>query len=122
MTKKRFTKFKILLDEALPPREKFPQTNKIFDVKHLRHDLSLPGLADSVVYKIAQELGRLVVTSNIKDFRKLLQGKKTGVIGVNMALRTEDIDKKLCSLLKKTSKGRLFGKVTKITGETGKGK
>lgn len=122
MTKKRFIKFKILLDEALPPRQKFPQTNKIFDVKHLKHDLSLPGLADSVVYKIAQELERLIVTSNTKDFRKLLRGKKTGVIGVSMALKTEEIDKRLCSLLKKTPKGRLFGKITKITGKTDKDK
>ncbi len=39
MVKKRFIKFKILLDEALPPRQQFPKTNAIFDVKHIKHDL-----------------------------------------------------------------------------------
>lgn len=120
MIKRRFTKFKILLDEALPPRQRFPRTNKVFDVKHIKHDLGLSGLADPIVYKIAKELKRSIVTSDIKDFRNLLRGKKIGIIGVSMALGTEDIDKKLCSLLKRSSRGRLFGKVTKITGETGR--
>ena len=120
MVKKRFIKFKILLDEALPPRQRFLQTNKIFDVKHISHDLRLSGLADSVLYQLAKKIERLIVTTNVKDFKKLLKGKETGIIGISMALKTKDIDKKLCSLLKKSSKGNLFGKITKITRETGK--
>lgn len=43
MVKKRFIKFKILLDEALPPKQQFPRTNAMFDVKHIKHDLRLSG-------------------------------------------------------------------------------
>ena len=120
MVKKRFVKFKLLLDEALSPRESFPQTNNIFNLKHIRDDFRQTGLADELVYKFAQETKRLIITPNTKDFRKLLKSKDTGIIGISMALKTKDMDKKLCSLLKKSSKGDLFGKVTKITGETGK--
>lgn len=120
MRKRRFIKFKILLDEALSPRQSFPQTNKIFNVRHIKHDLGLSGFADPVVYEVACELKRLIVTPNIKDFRRLLKSNKTGIIGISMALSTTDLDKKLCSLLKKSKKGNLFGKINEITGETGK--
>ena len=120
MQKRRFIKFKVLLDEALPPRQSFPKTNKVFDVKHIKHDLNLSGFADSIVYEIACELKRLIVTPNIKDFKRLLKGDKTGIIAVSMALSTKNMDKKLCSLLRKSKKGNLFGKIVEITGETGK--
>jgi len=120
MHKRRFIKFKTLLDEALPPRRQFPQTNKIFNVKHIKHDLGLSGFADSVVYEIACELKRLIVTPNIKDFKRLLKGSETGIISVSMALSTENIDKKLCSILRKSKKGDLYGKIVEISGETGK--
>jgi predicted nuclease of predicted toxin-antitoxin system len=119
MIKKRFHKFKLLLDEALPPRQSFSFTNHDFDLKHINHDLKLPGLADEVIYKIAVELERIIITSNIKHFRQFLKGDKIGVIGVSMALKTEELDKKLCSLLKKSSKADLYGKVVKITSEKG---
>ena len=120
MVKKRFIKFKILLDEALPPRQQFPITNATFDIKHIKHDLGLSGYADSVVYEVASKLDRLVVTPNIKHFKKLLKGKETGIISVSMALSKTEIDKKLCSFLKKSKRGELFGNINEISGETGK--
>ena len=120
MVKRRFVKFKLLFDEALQPRQAFPLTNHVFDLKHIKHDFKQGGLADELIYQFAKETKRLIVTPNTKDFRKLLRSKDTGILGISMVLKTKNIDKKLCSLLKKSRKGDLFGKITKITGEAGK--
>ncbi len=88
--------------------------------KHIKHDLGLSGFADAVVYEVASKVDRLIITPNIRHFKKLLEEKETGIIGVSMALSTTKIDKKLCSLLKKSNRGDLFGKIQEITGETRK--
>jgi hypothetical protein len=58
----RFHKHKLLLDENMSSRLKFPRLNGLFDVKHVRDDLNKSGLPDKEVYALAVALKRLIVT------------------------------------------------------------
>jgi predicted nuclease of predicted toxin-antitoxin system len=108
---KRFYKHKLLLDENMPTRQDFPHLNKLFDVKHIRDDLHKDGLDDPQVYDLAVTLKRLVVTYNIKDFRKLAaQSLNSGVIGISAHLTFQQIDTKLTALLVKSSEKALAGR------------
>ncbi len=116
---KRFYKHKLLLDENFPVRSYFPNLNSKHDVKHITADLNFASLPDPKVYKFAQKHGRIIVTYNIKDFAPLVENDtETGVIGVSPSLPPEQIDTKLTSLLNKSTKKSLLGKITKISGET----
>jgi len=119
---KKHIRHRALLDEGLNKREDFPQTNNLHDIKHIEHDFHSGGMLDPVIYIYAAKQKRLIATYNITDFRKLHdpRNKSTGIISISTSLGQEDIDKKLCSLLNKSKKGDLYGKITPITGETGK--
>src|SRR5947209_2054094 len=94
-----FYKHKLLLDEGFPPRIYFPRLNERFDVKHIKDDFRKIGLPDAEIYVMAQQLQRLIVTYNAKDFRRLAQNsKETGVIGVPALMLYHHIDNKLTSL------------------------
>src|SRR5688500_11237765 len=75
MPKKSY-KFKLLLDENMPPRQRFPRLNSRFDVKHIRDDFSQLGLKDPAVYELAAKRNRLIITFNGTDFKNLV-GKST---------------------------------------------
>jgi predicted nuclease of predicted toxin-antitoxin system len=116
---RRFYKFKLMLDENMPPRQRFPRLNSRFDVKHIRDDLSHTGLKDPSVYALASKLNRLIITFNGDDFKNMVaQSSQTGVINVSANLRYDQIDTKLTSLLTKSSPNALFDKFTDLTGET----
>ena len=68
-------KFKLLLDENMPPRQRFPRLNSRFDVKHIRDDLDQSGLKDPPVYALATRLNRLIITFNGDDFVNLVNLK-----------------------------------------------
>lgn len=106
----------MLLDENMPFRQDFPLLNELFDVKHIRDDLHKDGLADPQVYALAVQLKRLIVTYNIKDFKKLaVQSMNSGVIGVSAHLSFQQIDTKLTALLVKSSEKALAGKFTPLS-------
>ncbi len=112
---RRFYKHKLLLDEGFPPRSYFPILNQRFDIKHIKDDLRKIGLPDEEVYVIAAQMKRLIVTYNAKDFRRLAgKSQDTGVIGVGALMLYEHIDKKLTSLLTKSSPTALQGKYTPL--------
>lgn len=114
----RFHKFKLLLDEGLPPRNKFPRVNSRFDLKHIREDYKLIGLPDTAVYEKGKSLKRLIIVLNVKDFKELAgKSKHSGIIGVSPNLTFGQIDTKLNALLSKSKSGDLFGKFTYISGE-----
>jgi hypothetical protein len=46
---RKFYKFKLLLDENMPPRKCFPRLNSRLDLKHIRDDLNQAGLKDPPV-------------------------------------------------------------------------
>ena len=79
---KPFYKHKLLLDEHLYHRRLYPLLNEHFDVKHIRDDLHHGGMADQAIYELARKQGRLILTSNVKDFRPLLRADSPGIIGI----------------------------------------
>lgn len=116
---KRFYKFKLLLDENMPPRQRFPRVNSRFDVKHIRDDFNQTSLKDPAVYNLAVKLNRLVVTFNGNDFKSRAdKSGESGIINVSANMRYEQIDKKLTVLLIKNTPNALYGKFTDITAET----
>ncbi len=113
-----FYKQKLLLDEGFPPRSYFPMLNQRFDVKHIKDDFKLIGLPDTEVYAVAVKMNRLIITYNAKDFRHMAQNSKdTGVIGVSALMSYDHIDKKLTSLLTKSTSNALQGKYTALRDE-----
>lgn len=118
-TTKRFYKHKLLLDENFPIRTYFPTLNRRFSVKHIGKDLNLTGLSDLQVYTLARKEKRIIVTRNIKDFETLAKtSNDTGVIGVSPNLTFKQVDKKLTALLNRSTESSLFGKITKVGGES----
>ena len=116
---RKLYKFKLLLDENMPPRQRFPRLNSRFDLKHIRNDLHQAGLKDPPVYSLAGKLNRLIITFNGDDFKNMVaQSTQTGVINLSTNLRNDQIDTKLTALLTKSSPSALFGKFTDLTGET----
>lgn len=116
---KRFYKHKLLLDEGFYYRQSLPILNSRFDVKHISGDFGKNALPDSRVYEFAKAKGRILVTFNVKDFKPLASiSKFTGVIGVSANLTLDQIDKKLTSLLLRSTRKSLLGKITQISGES----
>ena len=110
MTKK-FRKYKLLLDEGLPPRDRFKILNSRHSLRHIKHDLGKSGIPDEKVWELAIKEQSLVLTYNVKDFKKLVNStKNSGVIGISTNLPTDQIDKKLTALLSKSKKNDLYGK------------
>jgi predicted nuclease of predicted toxin-antitoxin system len=116
---RKFYKFKLLLDENMPPRQRFPRLNSRYDIKHIRDDLNQYGLKDPAVYALADTLHRLIITFNGDDFRKMVdKSTATGVINISANLRYDQIDTKLTSFLTKSTPNILYGRFTDLTGET----
>src|SRR5258708_3742150 len=115
---KKFYKFKLLLDENMPPRFKFTRLNSRYDLKHIRDDFHLTGLSDPKVYDLACQQQRLILTFNGTDFRALAtKSHETGIIALSRNLLDEQIDTKLGALLSRSTPASLFGKYMPLTGE-----
>ena len=116
---KKFHKYKLLLDENMPARTKFPRLNSRYDLKHIRDDFHFTGMLDPQVYAFAQREDRLILTLNGDDFKDLAgKSKATGIVFLSDNLIDERIDSKLTALLSKSTPNALYGKFTTITGET----
>jgi Domain of unknown function (DUF5615) len=114
---KRFYKHKILLDEHLLDRRLYPLLNAHFDVKHIRDDLHLDGLPDPQVYELALKQGRILLTTNVKDFRPLLRDDCPGIIGIPDAWLPNRIDSKLTALLMHHSPTYFRGRYRPLAAE-----
>lgn len=106
-------KCKLLLDENLPPKAKFTRLNHRFNVQHIVHDLRKSGISDKELFAIAEKSGRIIITLNEKDFVSNAY-KKSGLIGLSPQLSTEDIDKKVTSILTRHKTCILIGKAIHI--------
>ncbi len=115
---RRFYKHKLLLDEGLPLRRRFPILNGRFDVKHIAGDLRRASLPDSEVYEVAIRQNRVLITYNEKHFRKLVRHNAIGVIGVSANMPLGQLDKKLSALLTRSRPKDLFGRFIFLSGET----
>jgi predicted nuclease of predicted toxin-antitoxin system len=98
---KPFYKHKMLLDEHLYHRHAYLLLNEHFDVKHIKDDLHLGGLDDQAIYELARTQGRIILTSNVKDFRQLLRDDSPGIIGIPETWSTSRLDTKLTALLRR---------------------
>jgi Domain of unknown function (DUF5615) len=114
---KSFFKHKILLDEHLYHRRAYPTLNEHFDVKHIKLDLNQGGMDDPLIYELAVKQGRIILTTNVKDFRPLLQEDSAGVIGIPETWSTTRIDTKLCALLMKNSPNYFKGHFRSLGAE-----
>ena len=102
MSTKKVKKRRLLLDEGLPPRTRFPKINNYHIVRHILHDLKLLGekkLKDPEIYDYAKKNGMIPVVFNEKDFVKCLSSNGPSIICVPMSMKYEDIDIKIFSLL-----------------------
>ena len=54
---------------------------------------------DAAVYELAVKQGRIILTSNVKDFRPLLREVSPGIIGIPETWSPPRIDSKLTALL-----------------------
>src|SRR5437763_15456631 len=99
---KKFHKYKLLLDENMPARLKFPRVNSRHDLKHLRDDFHITGIADPQVYEFARREGRLLLTLNGEDYRELaVKRRDTGIIFLSDNLTFERIDSEINVVLSK---------------------
>jgi hypothetical protein len=114
---KPFFKHKLLLDEHLYHRRLYPLLNAHFDVRHIQDDLHQGGLADSLVYELAQAQGRIILTSNVKDFRPLLTKDSPGIIGIPQAWSPARLDTKLTALLIKHGQNYFWGTYRSLAAE-----
>lgn len=106
-------KCKLLLDENLPPRIKLTRLNNRFNIRHIVHDYKKSGISDGEIFRIAEKEGRIIITLNEKDFTSHTR-KNSGLIGLSPNLTTDDIDKKITSLLTSRRDCTLIGKFTHL--------
>lgn len=112
----RFYKHKLLLDEGIFPKTSLKRTNSRYNIKHIKHDLNKGGIKDKEVYEIACMQKRIIITYNISDFKKLAKkSKDTGIIGITQGYTPEELDKKLNSLLSKSSVRSFYRKYTPLS-------
>ncbi len=113
---RKWYKYKLLLDENLPPKTSFPRLNSRHNLRHIVHNFHKSGLKDPEVYTLAVKRNLLIITLNEKDFYSLSgKNSKTGIISISPNCSNEQIDKKLTSLLSKHSPNELYGHFHKIT-------
>lgn len=117
MSLKKNTRYKLLLDEGLPPKDRFPKLNNLHTIKHIKHDLKKGGSKDIVIYAIAEKEKYIVVVFNTKDFEPLIYDKKPAVISLSTALTNNQIDLKLCKLLKTLKPSEQNGHLISVSNE-----
>ena len=109
MPTKRLQKHRLLLDEALPPKQRYPKLNSFHDVKHIEHDLKMGGSNDKNVYKYAIKEDRILITFNVKDFKPMLKNKTPSIIALSTNLTNNEADLKICKLLRNIKLSQSIG-------------
>lgn len=117
MSSKKTTRLKLLLDEGLPPKDRFPKLNNLHTVKHIKHDLKKGGSKDPIVYKLAEKEKFLVIVFNTKDFEPLIEKDKPTVISLSTSLTDRQIDLKICKVLKNLKPSQKDGHLFSVTNE-----
>jgi predicted nuclease of predicted toxin-antitoxin system len=114
--RKRFYKHKLLIDENMYPRQKFPRLNEHFDVKHIVHDLNRDGASDMAVYELAVSQRRIILTQNKKHFQKLVGTKQdAGCIAIPPHWTSIQIDTRLTSILMQYGQSHFAEKLLTLT-------
>jgi predicted nuclease of predicted toxin-antitoxin system len=112
---KHHKKFRILLDAAFARPSKFSRLSKKANLAHVVHDFGLSLTAeDEEIYNLAVKENRFVLTINVKDFKKLVQPGKPGILGIESQLSNEEIDKVVTEFLSGKDPDNFMGKSIKI--------
>lgn len=93
-------RFRLLLDEMLPPRSKFPNLNKYHDLKHVVRDFHLEGISDDKVVKFAKKERRILISKNSRHMIDLSHINKISLICITEAMGWEEIDLVVMSTLR----------------------
>lgn len=109
-------RFKLLIDEMLPRKSKFPQLNNFHNIRHIVHDFKSGGMSDEKLVILAKKENRTVVTKNIKHLQKLGVKHKVDVIGLTETALPQRIDSKIMAILRKKRQAKMSGSFTKIAG------
>lgn len=117
MSSRKHTRYKLLLDEGLPPKETFPTLNNLHSLKHIKHDLKQGGAKDQTIYKIAEGGGYLVIVLNTKDFKPMIEDEKPTIICLSSGITNRKIDQKICGILKKLKPQQKRGHVISVSNE-----
>lgn len=117
MRSKKHIRYKLLLDEGLSPKEKFPNLNNLHSLKHIKHDFKKGGAKDPQIYKLAEKENCMVVVFNTKDFKPLIDGNKPTVISLSTGLPNQQIDLKICKVLRGIKRNEQVGHLISITNE-----
>jgi|SRR3990167_8727663 len=115
MPSRKHKKYKLLLDEGLPPKELYSLANNYHNVKHIKHDLRHGGVKDSLVYAQAIKSNRIAVVFNTKDFKKLIRQDTPSVISLSTNLPNAQADIKICKALKGLTPTEQNGHLISIT-------
>lgn len=101
---------RLLLDEGLPPKEKFPKLNNLHTLRHINHDLKKSGAKDAQIYKLAKsDKYDCVIIFNTKDYLPLVRKNNPTVISLSTNLTIQQIDLKLCKVLKELHRDEVVG-------------
>ena len=93
-------RFRLLLDEMLPPRSKFPNLNKYHDLKHVVRDFHLEGISDDKVVKFAKKERRVLISKNSRHMIDLGRINKIKLICITETMDWEEIDSVIMSALR----------------------
>lgn len=94
-------RFRLLLDEMLPPRSKFSGLNKYHDLKHVVRNFHLEGISDDKVVKFAKKEKRILISKNSKHMIKLCEHESVVLICITEAMTVEEIDNQAIAALRK---------------------
>ncbi len=117
MSSRKHTRYKLLLDEGLPPKETFPTINNLHSLKHIKHDLKQGGAKDQKIYKISEEENYLVIVLNTKDFKPMIEDRKPTIICLSSGISNRKIDQKICGILKKLKLEQKRGHIISVSNE-----
>lgn len=93
-------RFRLLLDEMLPPRSKFPSLNKYHDLKHVVRDFHLEGISDDRVVRFAKKERRILISKNSRHMIDLCNVSKVRLICITETMDREEIDSVAMSVLR----------------------
>lgn len=103
------------MDSAFAKTSFFTKLCKRAKVFHCVYDFGLSKQAsDNDIYQKAYENNCFVLTVNFVDFKKLIKGKRTGVLGIESQLTTEEMDKKVADFISGKNPDDFLGKAIKI--------
>lgn len=110
----RKKRFRILLDEMMAPREKYPLINSRHDIKHIVHDFHQKSAQDIEIIQLAKEENRIIITENIRHFEESCKLYGVDMIGVTASMLPEILDKQINAKLNHRKTEKMEGKTEKI--------